>query len=199
MNSGNKMTTTQKSFEVHENLDADIIEVLLCDCEENDVRLSTAVHQERLAFANARKGFGSEIKLTGTNSKSRVRTPKQKRKADTSNTRSPWSAEEEIILQGVITDCTLVYGGSASWASFLRCYNIALQRFFAGRNCEKFPGRSQCALKKHYGLMYAKLGADSGRVSSDFWFRVYHDRWMSEDFNKYQKLLSYNDILEVTI
>lgn len=114
--------------------------------------------------------------------------------ATTRASSSRWTQREEVILQGVIIDCTLACGGQSTWEEVCRCYNIAVSRVKRNGSFAPLPKRTVCALKKHYRLMHS----DTRKKESPggFWFKIYHETWMSSEFNKDQRLLQYRDIIQ---
>lgn len=102
-----------------------------------------------------------------------------------------WSDQEEVILQGVVTDCNLIYAGQTPWETIRVCYKAASEKFAALNTLALLPDRTSCALKKHYRVMHAKT--KSGEVRKDFWYQVYHRSWMSENYNNKSRLIDYSD------
>lgn len=103
-----------------------------------------------------------------------------------------WTHEEEIILQGVVIDCNLAYGTEASWKIISRCYQMAVKRYAERNHLMLHPNRSSGALKKHYRIMHKK--AKGEKLSSGFWYKVYHKCWLSEHFNAGNKLIDCENV-----
>lgn len=111
------------------------------------------------------------------------------------NARTPitrWTEHEEVILQGVVIDCNLIYGTQASWKQICHCYTIATRNFAAVNKLGHIRKRTSCALKKHYRVMHNRIR--DGEVCTDFWYQVYHVCWMSEAFNKSKRLIDYSNL-----
>ena len=111
------------------------------------------------------------------------------------DTRSPvtkWTAPEEVILQGVVVDCNLVYGTQASWKEICRCYNLATEKYCNLNNIGPLRRRSSCALKKHYRMMHKRI--KEGQVERYFWYKVYHTCWLSTAFNAGNRLIDYSKV-----
>lgn len=111
------------------------------------------------------------------------------------NVRTPitrWTEQEEVILQGIVVDSSLIYGNQASWVQIEKLYSLATKEYVSRRNLSPLRERTSCALKKHYRVMHNKTR--DGELRKDFWYQVYHDCWMSEDFNKQHKLVNYGSV-----
>lgn len=136
------------------------------------------------------EGSDAESDYEQVNISKQVAKVKPVRKAHEKFNLSRWTEEEEIMLQGVVIDCNLRFGTQASWKQICKCYTLATQTFADLHKLPPFQQRSACALKKHYRMMHTKMR--EGDVDNDFWYNVYHQRWLSEDFNAGRKLIDYN-------
>ena len=111
------------------------------------------------------------------------------------NARTPitrWTEHEEVILQGVVIDCNLIYGTQASWKQICHCYTLATRNFASINKLGHIRKRTSCALKKHYRVMHNRIR--DGEVCNDFWYQVYHTCWMSDSFNKNKQLIDYSTL-----
>ena len=121
------------------------------------------------------------------------------KKATRRKSTSPrWTEMEEIILQGVVIDCALAFGGQSTWGQVCRCYNIVVSRIFIPKGLKPQQKRTICSIKKHYRIMHsAERMKEISAVDSSkgYWFEVYHKKWMSKDYNKNNRLLKYKDII----
>ena len=109
-----------------------------------------------------------------------------------------WQPEEEVVLVGIMTDCNLFCGGQTRWNLMTVCYNHVIGILNKNRKFKKScPQRSLFSLKKHYRAMYVKpknfksYCNKSLAAGTEIWFQVYHDLWLSDDFNQQGKLLNY--------
>lgn len=145
---------------------------------------------------NERPILKTSVKSEST-TKAKVGKKSQRRSTRTGCAR--WTQAEEIILEGVTTDCNMLCGGAAPWETIEEYYNHAIQCFY-GRHRKliqaKLPKRSACGLRKHYRIMHQKTN-DTKNLPSDFWYNLYHFRWMSEMFNRNQQLVSYKQFTQL--
>ena len=105
---------------------------------------------------------------------------------------SRWTEHEEIILLGVATDCNLLYCSQAPWEVIFGCYQKAIRRFNKLYGTT-FLERTCCAVKKHWRAMYSKVKQKA--LGTGYWYRLYHNRWLSPKFNKNHALVEYSGIV----
>ena len=92
-----------------------------------------------------------------------------------------WSDYEEVILLGVIFESSMIQGFRPPWKQVATCYRKAIENYNRIHGT-RFAGRTHCACRKHLKQMYSRVQKHG--LSSNFWHSVYHQRWLSDKFNK---------------
>ena len=115
----------------------------------------------------------------------KLRFPRRKLSPGFVGTR--WSKPEEIILLGVVTDCSRVFSSQASWPFMHRVYKLAMKRFNKAHKAD-FPTRTSCACQKHWKAMQRRV--QTGEVARDYWYNLYNKLWFSVNYNKGNTLVN---------
>ena len=114
-------------------------------------------------------------------------------KAGLSNFGFEWTADEEVVLHGVVNMCRLVLGANSQWKLVSKCYHEVIAKLEKNQR-KRLPLRSISALKKRYSNMHS-LEESSRTVMKESWYVVYFQKWRSPKFNYNDHLLSEIDIL----
>lgn len=105
-----------------------------------------------------------------------------------------WIEAEEVILEGVVTDCNILCGSLAPWKQVHKCYELAVKNYLALHPTMAILPRTTCALKKHYRVMHNKTRL--GELDQQYWYEIYNEKWMSEQYNRNQQLISYENFVK---
>lgn len=100
-----------------------------------------------------------------------------------------WSTQEEIILVGLVTDANLLYGGQIPWEDIKHYYDEVSLKFTTENDLSRFPIRTTVAIKKHYRVMLVR--AREGEIDKNYWYRAYHHKWLSSEYNKENRLIDF--------
>ena len=97
-----------------------------------------------------------------------------------------WTEHEEVVLLGVVFECSLLSTKSTDWDYVTRCYGEAIKNLNHLYKTD-FIVRTNCALRKHWKSMQYRVRKNS--LGFSYWHQIYHKRWLSDSFNGSGKLL----------
>ena len=97
-----------------------------------------------------------------------------------------WTEYEEVVLLGVVFECSLLSKKGTGWDCVTRCYREAIKNLNHVYKAN-FMMRTNCGLRKHWKNMQKRVQKHS--LGFNYWHQICHKRWLSDSFNGSGKLL----------